>query len=103
MTALQTACAGATNLPSAASDDAKKTCFFLSASTSGGLVARVLNIFIKLDLTPYRLYVSTEHGDGGEMMIELRFAGLDRHMANVLAARCGAIIGVRTVLTTEAD
>ena len=48
---------------------------------------------------PYRVHASTEQGAGEEMSLELRFAQLPLDAAEQLAARCRAVLGVRSVLT----
>jgi hypothetical protein len=82
-----------------ANDAAARSYFFLTGDTGCDLLARVLLPFIKLDLVPYRVHASAEHGTGEEMSIELRFTGLAPQSVETLAARCRAIIGVRTVMT----
>lgn len=99
MTALELSGANMPLASHAPRTDAERSYFFLTSASDAGLLARVLNIFIKLDLTPYRMHVSTEHGAGEEMTIELRFAEMTPHIAEGLAARCRTIIGVHSVIT----
>ena len=73
--------------------------FFVSGLAGPDLMPRLLSPFIKLGLTPYRVHASSENGTGEEMAVELRFTGLAPDIAEGLAARCRAIIGVRSVLT----
>jgi hypothetical protein len=73
--------------------------FFLTGDTGSDLLSRVLIPFTKLNLVPYRVHASTEQGMGDEMSIELRFQGLGAQSMDTLAARCRAVIGVRTVMT----
>lgn len=73
--------------------------FFVSGPASPDLMPRLLSPFIKLGLTPYRVHASSENGTGEEMSVELRFAGLAPQLAEGLASRCRAIVGVRSVLT----
>ncbi len=82
-----------------AQESAARTYFFVTGETGSELLPRLLNPFAKLGLTPYRIHASTEHGLGEEMSVELRFAGLASQMAEGLAARCRAIVGVRSVMT----
>jgi hypothetical protein len=82
---------------------AARTYFFVSGEAGSEFLPRLLNLFIKLGLVPYRIHASTEHGSGEEMSVELRFAGLMPDRADALAARCRSIIGVRSVLTTASD
>jgi hypothetical protein len=83
----------------AASRVPAKTYFFLTGDTAADLLPRVLLPFTKLGLVPYRIHASTEQGTGEEMALELRFARLSADMAEQLAARCRAVIGVGSVLT----
>ena len=83
----------------APADAPAKTYFFLTGETGAELLPRVLLPFAKLGLVPYRVHTSTEQGMGEEMSLELRFAGLAADAAERLAARCRAIVGVRSVMT----
>lgn len=82
-----------------ANDAAARSYFFLTGDTGSDLLSRVLIPFVKLGLVPYRVHASTEQATGEEMSIELRFTGLAPQTVETLAARCRAIIGVRTVMT----
>lgn len=72
--------------------------FFVSGPASPDLMPRLLSPFIKLGLTPYRVHASSENGTGEEMSVELRFTGVAPPLAEGLASRCRAIVGVRSVL-----
>ena len=93
--------------PSSAASDAlapaaeaeQRAYFFVSGEASADLMPRILNPFLKLGLAPYRVHATSEHGTGEEMSIELRFASLAPQLVEGLAARCRAVIGVRSVLT----
>jgi len=76
-----------------------RTYFFITALNEADLLPRVLSPFLKLGLTPYRVHASSEHGDGEEISIELRFQDLSPHLADALASRCRAIVGVGVVIT----
>lgn len=76
-----------------------KTYFFLTTETAADLLPRLLLPFTRLGLVPYRVHASTEQGAGEEMSLELRFAQLPLDAAEQLAARCRAVLGVRSVLT----
>lgn len=84
-----------------ANDAAARSYFFLTCDSAADLLPRVLIPFTKLDLVPYRIHASTEQGTGEEMSVELRFTGLAPQSVETLAARCRAIIGVRTVMTVN--
>lgn len=76
-----------------------KTYFFLTGETGADLLPRLLQPFTKLGLVPYRVHASTEQGAGEEMSLEMRFARLPLDTGEQLAARCRAVLGVRSVLT----
>lgn len=76
-----------------------KTYFFLTGDAAADLLPRVLLPFSKLGLLPYRVHASSEQGTGVEMSLELRFARLPAELAEQLAARCRAVIGVASVMT----
>lgn len=81
--------------------DTARTYFFVTGETSSELLPRLLNPFAKLGLSPYRVHASSEHGNGEEMSVELRFADLASELADGLAAKCRAIVGVRSVMTVS--
>jgi hypothetical protein len=83
----------------ASSASPARTYFFLTGEAGSELLPRVLLPFAKLGLVPYRVHASAEHGAGEEMSIELRFTDLKADRADLLASRCRAIVGVRTVMT----
>ncbi|WP_170937164.1 MULTISPECIES: hypothetical protein [Rhodomicrobium] len=91
--------AQAASLTATPPEAAAKTYFFLTGESAYDLLPRVLIPFTKLGLVPYRVHASTEQGAGEEMSIELRFFGLTAAASETLAARCRAIIGIRTVMT----
>lgn len=82
---------------------AAKTYFFLTGESAYDLLPRVMIPFTTLGLVPYRVHASTEQGTGEEMSIELRFTGVPAAACETLAARCRAIIGVRSVMTVAGD
>jgi hypothetical protein len=82
-----------------AAEASQRAYFFVSGIAGPDLMPRLLSPFIKLGLMPYRVHASSENGTGEEMAVELRFAGLAPDIAEGLAARCRAVIGVRSVLT----
>jgi hypothetical protein len=85
-----------------AGSEPARTYFFLTGENVSELLPRILLPFAKLGLAPCRIYASAEHGTGDEMSVELRFHGLTPDAAELLAAKCRAVIGVRTVMTTAA-
>jgi hypothetical protein len=82
---------------------AGRTYYFLTAEPECGLMLRVLQSFARLNVTPYRVHVSTEHGVGDEMSMELRIEGADSAVAERLAALCRSVIGVRSVIMAVED
>ncbi|HEY7645857.1 MAG TPA: hypothetical protein VH858_12530 [Hyphomicrobiales bacterium] len=101
MHAFSVPAAAAPALADEANDAAARSYFFLTCDSAADLLPRVLIPFTKLNLVPYRIHASTEQGTGEEMSVELRFAGLAPQSVETLAARCRAIIGVRTVMTVN--
>ena len=93
--------AAAAPAPADKANHAARSYFFLTCDSAADLLPRVLIPFTKLDLVPYRIHASTEQGTGEEMSVELRFTGLAPQSVETLAARCRAIIGVRTVMTVS--
>lgn len=101
MHAFSVPAAAAPALADKANDAAARSYFFLTCDSGADLLPRVLIPFTKLNLVPYRIHASTEQGTGDEMSVELRFTGLAPQSVETLAARCRAIIGVRTVMTVN--
>lgn len=92
--------AAVASAPASATQSAPaKTYFFLTADAEAGLLPRVLAPFVRLGLVPYRVHTSTEQGTGEEMSVELRFAHLPADRAEILAATCRGMAGMRNVLT----
>ena len=77
---------------------AARTYFFITGETSNDLLPRVLNPFVKIGLTPYRVHASSEQNKGDEMSVELRFTGLAPDAAETLAARYRVMLGVKSVI-----
>lgn len=95
-------CAQAAAPSAATGASPARTYFFVSGETGSELLPRVLLPFAKLGLAPCRVHASSEHGAGEEMSIELRFTDLRPDMTDLLASRCRAVIGVRSVMTVTA-
>lgn len=96
------ACSNAPNFNITSCPSSARTYFFVTGASVPELLPRLINPFVKLGLTPYRVHASSEAGAGEEMLIELRFLGLVSDMAETLAARCRAIIGVHSVMLVRA-
>ena len=103
MSASSMASAQAVSPCPASSVQPARTYFFVTGETGSELLPRVLLPFAKLGLAPYRVHASAEHGAGDEMSIELRFADLKPDMADLLASRCRSVVGVRSVMTVDAQ
>lgn len=99
MSALPAPSAMTVATPTTPLEGAARTYFFITALNQAELLPRVLSPFLKLGLTPYRVHASSEHGNGEEISIELRFQDLSPHLADGLASRCRAIVGVGAVIT----
>jgi hypothetical protein len=82
----------------AAEPSTSRTYFFVTAEADCGLLLRVLQSFARLNVTPYRVHASSEHGAGDEMSLELRVRGSDPVVAERLAALCRTVMGVQSVI-----
>ncbi|MFZ4807402.1 MAG: hypothetical protein ACOYLQ_09115 [Hyphomicrobiaceae bacterium] len=72
--------------------------FHVTAVTEPSLLPRLVAPVARLGCTPTRLHASTESGDGSEMTVDLRVAGLTRQTADWLAGNLRAVVGVQAVI-----
>lgn len=75
-----------------------KAIFFVDADADFGMLPRLLLPFAKLGVAPTRVHASTEDGDGGEMRVDLRAAGVSRRTAHLLDKALRGTVGVRSVI-----
>ncbi len=72
--------------------------FHVTAVTEPSLLPRLIAPVARLGCTPTRLHASTESGDGSELTVDLRVAGLTRQNADRLASSLRAVVGVQAVI-----
>jgi len=72
--------------------------FHITAATDPSLLPRLIAPVARLGCTPTRLHASTEAGDGSELTVDLRVAGLTRQTADRIASSLRAVVGVRAVI-----
>jgi hypothetical protein len=72
--------------------------FFISAPADPGLLPRLIEPVAKLGAVPARVHASCEAGDGSELTIDLRLAGVAPRTADLVERALRAVVGVRQVL-----
>src|SRR5512145_3112775 len=73
--------------------------FFISAPAHPGLLPRLIEPVAKLGAVPHRMHASRESGDGSELVVDLRLAGIPPRTADLVARALRAVVGVRQVKT----
>src|SRR5215470_1624530 len=79
--------------------------FFVTAPADPGLLPRLIEPVAKLGAVPSRIHASREWGDGSELSVELRLAGVAPRTAELVEFALRAVVGVRqvkAVVETEA-
>jgi hypothetical protein len=71
--------------------------FFVSAPADPGLLPRLIEPVAKLGAVPQRVHASREAGDGTELVVDLRLAGVTPRIADLVARALRAVVGVRQV------
>ena len=71
--------------------------FFVSAPADPGLLPRLIEPVAKLGAVPSRVHASREAGDGTELVVDLRLAGVTPRIADLVARALRAVVGVRQV------
>src|SRR5262245_57635919 len=71
--------------------------FFVSAPADPGLLPRLIEPVAKLGAVPTRVHASRESGDGTELTIDLRLAGVAPRTADLVGRALRAVVGVRQV------
>jgi hypothetical protein len=71
--------------------------FFVSAPADPGLLPRLIEPVAKLGAVPARVHASRESGDGSELVVDLRLAGVTPRIADLVARALRAVVGVRQV------
>src|SRR5215469_1576071 len=72
--------------------------FFVTAPADPGLLPRLIEPVAKLGAIPARLHASREAGDGSELSVELRLAGVAPRTAELVEFALRAVVGVRQVM-----
>ena len=62
-----------------------------------GLLPRLIEPVAKLGAVPARVHASCESGDGSELSVEMRLAGVAPRTADLIARALRAVVGVRQV------
>jgi hypothetical protein len=81
-----------------AARDTVRAYFFVSAPADPGLLPRLIEPVAKLGAVPHRVHASRESGDGSELIVDLRLAGVARRTADLIERALKAVVGVRHVM-----
>jgi hypothetical protein len=77
--------------------DTVRAYFFVSAPADPGLLPRLIEPVAKLGAVPARVHASRESGDGTELVVDLRLAGVTPRIADLVGRALRAVVGVRQV------
>jgi hypothetical protein len=72
--------------------------FLVTAPVDPGLLPRLIEPVAKLGAVPSRVHASRESGDGSELTVDLRLAGVAPRTAELVEYALRAVVGVRQVL-----
>ena len=72
--------------------------FFVTAPADPGLLSRLIEPVAKLGTVPSRVHASRESGDGSEVTVDLRLAGVPQRTADLVERALRAVVGVRQVM-----
>jgi hypothetical protein len=72
--------------------------FFVTGPAEPGLLPRLIEPVAKLGVVPLRVHASRESGDGSELSVDLRLAGVAPRTAELVEFALRAIVGVRQVM-----
>jgi hypothetical protein len=72
--------------------------FFVTAPADPGLLPRLIEPVAKLGAVPSRVHASRESGDGSELSVDLRLAGVAPRTAELVEYALRAVVGVRQVM-----
>lgn len=72
--------------------------FFVTAPADPGLLPRLIEPVAKLGTVPTRVHATRESGDGSEMTVDLRVAGVPQRTADLVERALRAVVGVRQVM-----
>jgi hypothetical protein len=85
--------------PACAEPATVRAYYFISAPAHPGLLPRLIEPVAKLGAVPARVHASREAGDGSELVVDLRLAGIPPRTADLVARALRAVVGVRQVRT----
>lgn len=71
--------------------------FLVTAPADPQLLPRLIEPFAKLGTTPMRVHASREDGDGRELSVDMRLAGVPARTAELVACALRAVVGVSHV------
>src|SRR5215467_12170742 len=99
MTSPVTATAVAAGAAAACAETATvRAYYFISAPAHPGLLPRLIEPVAKLGAVPARVHASRESGDGSELSVDLRLAGVAPRTAELVEFALRAVVGVRQVM-----
>src|SRR5689334_17203876 len=78
--------------------DTVRAFFFVTAPADPGLLPRLIEPVAKLGAVPSRVHATREAGDGSELTVDLRLAGVAPRTAQLVEHALRAIVGVRQVM-----
>ena len=84
--------------PGCAEPASDRAYFFISAPADPGLLPRLIEPVAKLGAVPTRVHASRESGDGSELTVDLRLAGVAPRTADLVERALRAVVGVRQVM-----
>jgi len=83
--------------PSARDTGTVRAYFLVSAPADPNLLPRLIEPIAKMGATPTRVHASRESGDGSELSVDLRLAGVAPRTAMLVEFALRAVVGVRHV------
>jgi acetolactate synthase regulatory subunit len=82
-------------------ETASAACFSVHARAEPGVMPRVLELFAKRGLVPSSWHSSTSGVDDGELTIDIQMRGMERELADYVAACLRQIADVEVVLISQ--
>ena len=78
--------------------DTVRALFFVTGPADPGLLPRLVEPVAKLGHVPTRVHASRESGDGSELTVDLRLAGVSPRTAEQVEFALRSVVGVRQVI-----
>ncbi len=75
-----------------------KALFYVTGVADPGLLPRLIEPVAKMGHVPSRVHASRESGDGSELVVDLRLAGVNARTAQLVEHALRATVGVRQVI-----